>query len=107
MMKRADRAVAIALVLFFAIAGIAGASKSPKSIVLPAPDQTFRDGPGADVVRANCSMCHSSEYIYMQPRLTHAGWLAEVTKMRKAYGAPISDDAVPTIVDYLVAQNGK
>jgi sulfite dehydrogenase (cytochrome) subunit B len=106
-MRHSDRAIAAALVLFFAVAGIAGASKPSKSIVLPPPDQTFRDGPGAEVVRANCSMCHSADYIYMQPRLTRSAWLAEVTKMRKAYGAPISDDAVPTIVDYLVSQNGK
>jgi hypothetical protein len=30
-----------------------------------------------------------------------------VTKMKNVYGAPIPDDAVPAIVDYLTTQYGK
>jgi len=32
------------------------------------------------------------------------GWLAEVTKMRQAYGAPVSDDEAAQILDYLESQ---
>jgi sulfite dehydrogenase (cytochrome) subunit B len=106
-MMRRKLVVIAALAIFLAIAGVAAASNGAKSIALPAPDETFRDGPGADVVRANCTACHSSDYIYMQPRLTRTQWTAEVTKMRRAYGATIPDEAVQAIVDYLVAQNGR
>jgi hypothetical protein len=32
---------------------------------------------------------------------------AEVVKMKSAFGAPIADDQVPAIVDYLTANYGK
>ncbi len=39
------------------------------------------------------------------PFLDAAGWNAEVTKMIKAFGAPIDDDA-KAIVDYLAKNYG-
>ena len=38
-----------------------------------------------------------------QPLLPRATWAAEVTKMRNAYKAPISDADAALIVDYLSA----
>jgi hypothetical protein len=37
----------------------------------------------------------------MQPPLAADAWAAEVTKMVKTYGAPISDDASQKILQYL------
>ncbi|MGA2394112.1 MAG: cytochrome c [Candidatus Lustribacter sp.] len=95
-----------------ALLGIAvlmlGATKSGTvSITPPAVNVPFKPGAGMEVVNANCQTCHSAAYIYTQPALTRAQWTAEVTKMKVAYGAPIADGDVNTIVDYLVAQNGK
>jgi mono/diheme cytochrome c family protein len=76
---------------------------------LPPETASFRDGPGKDVVVSNCSGCHSADYIATQPRGPHfqaAFWNAEVNKMIKAYGAPISKEDVPKIVDYLVRTYG-
>jgi len=42
----------------------------------------------------------------MQPPLTRSAWLGEVNKMKDLYGAHISDQQVPRIVDYLVFING-
>jgi len=42
----------------------------------------------------------------MQPPLTRSAWLGEVNKMKDLYGAHISDEQVPRIVDYLVFING-
>jgi cytochrome c5 len=67
----------------------------------------FKPGPGAGAVQANCLTCHSSAYVSTQPVLSKAQWTAEVAKMKNVYGAPIPDDAVPAIVDYLTAQYGK
>ena len=85
-------------VLALTIAGIAMADEN--SIRL-------KDGPAAERVRALCSVCHSADYIQMNSRfLNRAGWEAEVTKMVKVMGAPISEADVPRIVDYLTREYG-
>jgi hypothetical protein len=64
----------------------------------------LQPGPGADVTGAQCSTCHSSDYIVMNSIfLTPDGWKAEVTKMRTAFGAPIDDSTAAEIVSYLAA----
>ena len=71
-------------------------------------DIHLKDAPGKGLVEANCSMCHSLDYIQMNsPILDRKGWEASVNKMIKAMGAPISDGDVQNIVDYLASQYGK
>jgi hypothetical protein len=41
-----------------------------------------------------------------QPRLDRKFWEASVKKMREKYGAPIADEAVAALVEYLVATYG-
>jgi len=67
----------------------------------------LKKAPGLDTVEANCSGCHSLDYIVMNSPFPNAAlWDAEVTKMIKAYGAPISDADAKVIVDYLVTNYG-
>ncbi len=62
----------------------------------------LKPGPGLDKVEGNCAACHTLAYIPMNsPFLDAKGWEAEVTKMIKAYGAPIDDADAKTIADYL------
>jgi len=90
------------------VAGVGMTRADPNgSITLPPPDNTFKDGPNAALAQAKCTICHSADYVYTQPPLTKAQWTAEVTKMQKAYGAPIADADIPLLVDYLMSQNGK
>ncbi len=71
--------------------------------VAPLPNgRSFPDGPQAEVVNRNCLACHSAGMILTQPNLSRAVWLAEVEKMRKTYKAPIAEEDVPAIVEYLV-----
>ena len=66
------------------------------------------DGDGKQIVEANCVTCHSLDYIPMNSVfLDRKGWDATVTKMIKAMGAPIRNEDVPVIVDYLVRHYGK
>jgi hypothetical protein len=67
----------------------------------------FKLGPNADLVSQKCLICHSAEYVYMQPPRSEAGWKGEVMKMKKVMGAPIADVDVGPIVNYLMQQNGK
>jgi hypothetical protein len=68
----------------------------------------LKDGPNKTLVEANCVMCHSLDYIQMNSVfLDRKGWEASVTKMIKVMGAPIPEQEVPAIVDYLVKNYGK
>ena len=67
----------------------------------------LKPGPGRDQVMGNCALCHSLDYIQANsPFMNRAGWDATVTKMIKAYGAPVPADDVTKIVDYLTANYG-
>ena len=67
----------------------------------------LKKGPGLDKVETNCQACHTLAYIPMNsPYLSAAGWDAEVSKMIKAYGAPIDDADAKAIADYLKANYG-
>lgn len=93
-----------------ALAGAWSAQAAPRSYALPEETATLADGPHLDMVQGNCVSCHSAEYISTQPRRLanpRAFWTAEVTKMQKAYGAPVADADLPAIVDYLVQAYGK
>jgi mono/diheme cytochrome c family protein len=68
----------------------------------------LREGPGKDLVVANCALCHSLDYVPMNSRfLDRKGWEGSVNKMIKVMGAPISPEDAAKIVDYLTAQYGK
>ena len=68
----------------------------------------LKDGPGKDKVAINCAVCHSVDYIQMNsPFLDRKGWEASVSKMIKVMGAPIKEEDVPEIVDYLAKYYGK
>ncbi len=67
----------------------------------------LKDAPGRTVVLANCTMCHSVDYVLTNsPFMDHKAREAEVAKMRNAFKAPISDADARIIVDYLAANDG-
>lgn len=85
-------------------AGLASALAAPISYKLPEETAAFKPGPNLDVVKANCTACHSADYVNTQPRgskFKKDFWQAEVTKMIKVYGAPIEEADVGKIVEYL------
>ena len=68
----------------------------------------LKEASGADKVRVNCVACHSLDYIQLNsPFLDHKGWEATVTKMNKAFGAPIKPEDAGPIADYLARNYGK
>ena len=100
MMKQISLAFGTLLLLFPLLA----VSAKPISYVLPDEVTALDPGPNLEVAEANCTACHSADYIRTQPRGPKFGrdfWQAEVTKMIKTYGAPIDEADIPKIVDYL------
>jgi mono/diheme cytochrome c family protein len=98
-------------VLLFGFAMLMGVSRSilevnaaPISYKLPKETAEFRPGPNLEIVKSNCTGCHSADYVEIQPRgpkFKQDFWQAEVTKMIKVYGAPIDEADIKKIVDYL------
>jgi hypothetical protein len=78
-------------------------------ITLPVEKVRLADSPlpGAALTSAMCYSCHSAEYVlYQPPTSPRTYWQATVVKMQKVFAAPIPDDAVAPIVDYLVKLYG-
>lgn len=76
-------------------------------IELPPETAAFKPGPHLELVNARCRICHSADYVATQPpNLPRATWNAEVVKMKKVYGAPIADDEIDALVDYLAKTYG-
>ncbi len=98
----------LALAGVFLLLPLAVWAAEQKTITLP-PDNamaTLAPGPGMETARANCGICHSTDYIVRQPRGDAKQWQAEVTKMIKVFGAPVSPENEKIIVDYLSTAYG-
>jgi cytochrome c5 len=92
--------LAIVLTISAAIAADRLTGFKSVNVDLPFGDRVF-EGPGADVVNNNCLACHSVGMVLTQPPLSRQTWEAEVAKMRNVYKAPIANEDVTPIVDYL------
>ena len=78
-------------------------------IQLPSETAEFKpsDLPGYTLAQQNCLICHSVHYIQSQPpTLPRSYWEATVKKMRAPFGAKLTDEDIPVIVDYLVKTYG-
>jgi len=96
-------AIALGLVLVAINAALAGETVS---ITLPPESIALKAGAGMDQTQTACRMCHSLDYITTQPGGGTAQWQGVVTKMMKVYGAPISDQDVKLIEEYLATHYG-
>jgi mono/diheme cytochrome c family protein len=84
------------LVIVAAAALLAGAALAEEQEI------KLKPGNGLDKVEGNCAACHTLAYIPMNsPFLDAKGWGAEVSKMIKAYGAPIDEADAKVIAEYL------
>lgn len=103
---KAFKTCMLAAIVFCATAYAVGA---PKTIQLPADGVQFKASslPGYAKAQANCVACHSTEYMkYQPPTAARPYWDAMVKRMKVVFKAPIADDDMPAIVDYLVKTYG-
>jgi len=75
--------------------------------LLPVETTQLKEGEGLKVLSTNCLLCHSMDYVSTQPLLTRAQWSAGVDKMRARFGAVLSTNAIPPIVEYLTRNYGQ
>ncbi|MDR3448871.1 MAG: cytochrome c [Alphaproteobacteria bacterium] len=92
----------IFLALGVALAAASPSLAKPLSYILPDDSSAFRPGPGVEAAQKNCAACHSADYISIQPpNKGSVFWDAEVQKMIKVYHAPIDQNDVKSISEYL------
>jgi mono/diheme cytochrome c family protein len=86
-----------------------GCRLAPQSIELPPETAELRPAPapGYRIALDKCGICHSADYIALQPPgMSFAQWSAELQKMKRAYGAPLDDDDIKLVAAYLAAEYG-
>ncbi len=94
------------------VAAAAGAAMVPLAaieITLPADTARLIESPlpGYALATTYCYTCHSTDYVRMQPPgMTRAAWRASVVKMQKTFGAPVPDDAIDPMAEYLARTYG-
>jgi cytochrome c5 len=98
----------IFLFVVVAVAGFAYADskESIHSIDLPVVRTELKAGDGKVMTETHCAVCHSLDYITMQPKFSRAQWTAVVNKMLKVMGAPINETDAKVIINYLTSQYG-
>lgn len=65
------------------------------------------DLPGYKIASGLCLMCHSSQYASSQPpKSSPAYWNATIHKMKDVYKAPVTDEMIPAVVEYLSVEYG-
>src|SRR5437867_11806263 len=75
-------------------------------IQLPPETAAFKQDNGAEIANGQCLICHSVEYVTMQPPMPRAFWKGSVQKMQQKYGAPIPEAQVEPVLDYLTKNYG-
>jgi hypothetical protein len=95
------------LAAVFLLAACLLARAADTNFSLPPETAQLKPGPGVELASANCSLCHSADYIGIQPRFPRAVWKSEVTKMQQKYGAPILANNIDALTDYLTKSYGK
>jgi len=68
---------------------------------------SLAEGAGRERVQAMCSMCHSLDYIVINsPFQDRTAWEKTVRKMVNVMGAPVTEEDVAVIVNYLASHYG-
>jgi mono/diheme cytochrome c family protein len=91
------------------VLGCGAAGSATKSIALPPDGLQLKASalPGYAKAQTNCVACHSAEYMaYQPPNASRPYWEAMVKRMKAVFKAPVADEDMPAIVDYLVKTYG-
>ncbi len=97
--------VAVAAVLSLGGVALAGS----KNVSLPPDVVQLKPSalPGYAKAQANCVACHSAEYMqYQPPSAARPYWDSMVKRMKLVFKAPIADEDMPEMVEYLAKTYG-
>jgi len=75
-------------------------------VEVPYISYEIKMGKGFDAVQANCLMCHSFGYIINQGPQPRNFWAKKINKMIVHFKAPMTNEDVKTVTDYLFKHYG-
>ena len=103
-----NRKLKLGVMVGLAVGGLAAGWAAPVNYVLPEEKARLAESPlpGYALATTLCYTCHSVDYVKAQPVSARTYWKATVVKMQKTFGAPIPDEAVEPLTDYLVKTYG-
>jgi mono/diheme cytochrome c family protein len=80
-------------------------------VLASAADETstvLAEGEGRERVQAMCSACHSLDYIVINsPFQDRTAWEKTVRKMVNVMGAPLTEEDIAVVVNYLASRYGE
>ncbi len=104
-----SKTIITAAAFALAIAAAGTSLAATKTLELPPDGVQLKASPlpGYEKALANCTACHSAEYMqYQPPTAPRAYWEAMVKRMKVVFKGPVAEDDMPAIVDYLVKTYG-
>jgi cytochrome c551/c552 len=104
--KSLQRSLILALISSVVFGAAISATAATVKILLPPETRSFKPGPNSELANGQCLVCHSVDYVTMQPPMPKTFWAASVKKMREKYGAQLPEEQVPALVDYLAKNYG-
>jgi len=77
-----------------------------KGIKMPVIEFPMKEGKGMYSTKGKCNMCHSWGYTINQGLQSKAFWRKKVVKMITVFHAPIKNEDIEEVVEYLYANYG-
>jgi sulfite dehydrogenase (cytochrome) subunit B len=106
---QAKKLCALVVAFVVAMAAAGSACAVTKIIQIPPDSEQLTPSalPGYAKAKVNCVACHSAEYMVYQPPTAPRGyWETMVKRMKVVFKAPVADEDMPEIIDYLVKTYG-
>jgi len=75
-------------------------------IEVPYIEFPMKEGKGQYSTKGKCNMCHSFGYIINQGNQSKAFWRKKTIKMIETFSAPIADEDIEEVVNYLYENYG-
>jgi cytochrome c5 len=92
--------------IMITLSALAALATAEEGIELPYIEFPMKPGKGMYETKGRCNMCHSWGYTINQGPQSKAFWRKKVIKMIEVFKAPIKDEDVEIVVDYLYANYG-
>ena len=81
-------------------------AETTKGIKMPYISFPMKEGKGMYATKGRCNMCHSWGYTINQGKQSRKFWERKVIKMITVFNAPIKNEDIKTVVDYLYENYG-
>ncbi len=85
---------------------VAAETKVDKGIKMPYMDFPMKPGKGMYSTKGKCNMCHSWGYTINQGLQSKKFWRKKVAKMITVFHAPIKNEDIEEVVEYLYTNYG-